>query len=114
TAVEPEAVFTAWHDLLGHLACALAERTDLAALGHRRQGLDQLGQADRTGPPEDAGCHILGIVEDARQLPLAEVPDPDPAIQPEVSRSPHAAHEADDLLLDEQIVNDLWPAGTPV
>jgi hypothetical protein len=101
-------------ELLGHFAGALAEGAHLAVIGHGRERLDQLGQTDGTGPPDDARRNILGIIQNARQFTLPKIPDPDPAVQSEVGRSPHAAHKPDDLLLNEHLVNDLWTAGTPI
>jgi hypothetical protein len=49
-----------------------------------------------------------------RQLALAKIPYPHSAIEAKVGGSPHPAHEANDLLLNEQIVEDLRAPSLPI
>jgi hypothetical protein len=111
-AVVPEPVLVII-DPIGHLAVPLAQRADDSALRGGRQSVDQFRQPDAAGPTDDTGGDISRIVQFARQLALAEVTDIDPAIQTEVAGSPHPAHEADDLIVDEKLINELRVPGSP-
>src|SRR5262249_58574 len=109
-----KAVCGARDHLLGHLAAALAERTHLAALGHWGQCLDQLGPAEGAGPPDDTGRHVSWVLQTSGQFAFAEIANPHSAIQPKVCRTPHTTHEANYLLLKEQLVHDLRAPSLPV
>src|SRR5262245_55298830 len=47
-------------------------------------------------------------------LTLAEIADPNPAVQPEISSAAQPAHEANNILVNEEIVHDLRATRTPV
>src|SRR5262249_24901600 len=113
-AIVPEPIATVIAPAGRHLAAALTERADCGSLWRGRQGVDQLGQADAAGPADDAGRDILRVGQRDRQLTLAEVADPDRAVQSEVAGPTHTAHQADDLIRDEHLVHDLRAASTPV
>src|SRR5262245_43667918 len=98
----------------GHLPATLAERADGAALRCQRQGVDQLREADAPRPSDDAGGHLLRVLQHPGQSTLAEVADPHPSVEPEVAGPAHAAHQPDHFVRDEQLVHDLWAAGPPV
>jgi hypothetical protein len=49
-----------------------------------------------------------------RQLALAKIACPHSAIEAKIGGSPHRAHETNDLLLNEQIIDDLRAPTHPI